>query len=354
MTLEQMQAQRTQLLDQIHAKGGIAKAPNLAARLTALESDIRAARKQASVSTPTTGGQTSAGGQQTDPGGVPTGQTSQGSETTQQEDTGAGASTDTTRIQTRIDYLKRVRPGDPEIKQLQAKLAKAQPGAGNGGGGSGNGADSGANIPGSESVDDFINRIMDGYTGVDLGKAPKLMTDEDFQSERKSLEDSIYGQNTQYNDRNRARDLEETRQQLAERGIPFDPAAVYDPNTKNLYGKTLGTLNEKYEGLDRTARDNARTTASSLAAQEQQVNTNSYNAWVDSASQAAKSQIDALNAGSGLVQTLVTKYGMSLADAQALADRKSREKIAKLGLSKIGGGGNNSGSGSSGAGFEIS
>jgi hypothetical protein len=341
MTLEQMQAQRAQLLKEIQRRGGVAKAPQFAAKLTALDSDIRAARKQ-------TSGQTSAGGQQTDPGGVSTGQ--QGDQSgDQQEDTGAAASGDPARQAARLAWLKKNRPNDPQVKELEEKLAK-QPGDGNTGGDGG----AGKGTLDMDSLNAWLDSALEGLNPIDASKAPKVLSADDLEADRQAAQDSLYNESTKYLDRNRDRQMEETRQQLAERGIPFDPAAVYDPNTKNIYGKTLGAINEDYAAQQASALDKARTGSYALEKTRADVNVNQYNAWADAASKEFYSKRDALNAGGSLLQSLMTKYGIDKQTAQDILDRKSREKIAKWGLSKIGGSGGNSGGGQSGAGFEIS
>lgn len=97
------------------------------------------------------------------------------------------------------------------------------------------------------------------------GSAAKAFTDAAIaalgafrpDADRKSAEDATYATLTKYYDRDMARELEEQKQELANRGIPYDPAAAQDPNSKSLYGRTIGGINEKYRGLKDTAAQQA-------------------------------------------------------------------------------------------------
>lgn len=74
---------------------------------------------------------------------------------------------------------------------------------------------------------------------------------------RRRAEEATYGTLTRYYDRDMERELEAQKQELANRGIPYDPAAAQDPNSKNLYGRTIGGIHEKYRGLKDQASQQA-------------------------------------------------------------------------------------------------
>lgn len=77
------------------------------------------------------------------------------------------------------------------------------------------------------------------------------------QTTRQNAEAATYGTLTKYYDRDKAKEMEDAKQELANRGIPYDPAAAQDPNTKNLYGRTIGGIDQKYQGLKDTASQQA-------------------------------------------------------------------------------------------------
>ena len=76
-------------------------------------------------------------------------------------------------------------------------------------------------------------------------------------ADRTRAEEATYNTLTKYYDRDQAREMEAQKQELAQRGIPYDPAAAQDPNSKNLYGRTIGGISEKYRGLKDTASQQA-------------------------------------------------------------------------------------------------
>lgn len=154
---------------------------------------------------------------------------------------------------------------------------------------------------------------------------------------RKAAEEATYSTLTKYYDRDMARDRERAQQEMANRGIPYDPAAEQDPNTKNLYGRTLGGLNERYRGLKDTARQQA--ILSGNQAYETDVkarDTAIRDALAGSAAYGSKygaygNSVYTDNAGNVLdiikltAQQYATKYGMDLADAQSLRDKASKD-----------------------------
>lgn len=70
---------------------------------------------------------------------------------------------------------------------------------------------------------------------------------------RAKAQDAAYGYITKTYQRDKARELEDAKQELANRGIPLDPS----PNS--LYGKAISSIEEKYQGLDDQAKSQALT-----------------------------------------------------------------------------------------------
>lgn len=118
-----------------------------------------------------------------------------------------------------------------------------------------------------------------GYTGIDLSKAPKVLSEGDLTDQYNSDYAARLDNATQFNDRNQARDVEDTRQQLAQRGIPFDPA-FNDPNNPSGYAKALSGVKEHYDTLNRTAMNDATTGAHADVAQQVDSSVKGYNAWL--------------------------------------------------------------------------
>lgn len=247
----------------------------------------------------------------------------------------------------RLAWLKKNRPNDPQIKVLQKALGGSTPSTGGPATTENKPADMG-------SIESFLGGIFDNFKMPDYSGAPKILTAGDLEAQRAAEEDLIYKKETQYNDRNRLRDLEETKQELANRGISYNPAAANDPNTSNLYGKTVGSVEEKYSAADQSARDAARLGSTNLMANKAAVNKTAYDSFIDTATKSFTSQLDAANAGNSVLNTLMSKYGLDKQEAQSILDRKSQERIAKMQIDasnrRSGGGGGGS---SEGGGFQI-
>jgi len=206
---------------------------------------------------------------------------------------------------------------------------------------------------GRKSVDAFLDGILDTYKPLDLSNAPKVMTAADLEAYRQQNQESLYNEETKYLDRNRSRQLEEKKQELANRGIPYNPAEEFNPNSKDLYGRTIGAINENYATEQRSALDRARAGADARMATQAQVNQSARDSFINSAVGQYQSQLDSLSTGNDLLNSLITEYGMTRDEALAKMKMKSDERIAKYRTAASGGGGGSSSGGSSGGGFEM-
>lgn len=231
----------------------------------------------------------------------------------------------TPRQQARLDWLLKNRPKDPQVKKLQDIKAGAVPNDNSGTDSAPDGGDqtSGAGNLGKEVINpdgtintevasdnvgtseqgdfntnwnaehpdetDQYGNILHYEMGADgkirrtvtAGAANKGFIDQAMaastgfhgEEDRKAAKEATYGTLTKYYDRDMSRDREQAQQEMANRGIPYDPAAEQDPNTKNLYGRTLGGIGERYRGLKDTASQQAvisgnQTYATSVAARD--------------------------------------------------------------------------------------
>lgn len=204
-----------------------------------------------------------------------------------------------------------------------------------------------------DSVDTFLDGVLDKFQPLDLNGAPKVMSADDLEKFRQQNQDSLYNEETKYLDRDRARSLEEAKQEMANRGIPYNPAEAANSNSKDLYGRTIGSIDENYRTMQQSAMDRARTGADQRMATQASVNRSAYDAFMNSATSKYNSQLDAANTGNQLLNTLINEYGMTREEAMQKMKIKSDEKIARMMKGGSGGGGGGSGSGDSGGGFEI-
>lgn len=248
------------------------------------------------------------------------------------------------------NYAKRLEEVDDKLEGVR----KGIPVSGNPtGGGQGTGGNAGG-VVNRGTVDSFLAGIFDNFKPLDLSGAPKVMSADDLEKFRGENQDALYREETKYLDRNRSRDLEEAKQEMANRGIPYDPAAAADPNSKNLYGRTIGGINEGYRMQEQSALDRARLGADQRMATQAGVNRSAYDAFVNSAVEGYRGQLDAMASGNDVLNTLINEYGLTREEALARLKIKSDEKIARMATAARGGGGGGGGGGSnSGGGFEI-
>lgn len=135
---------------------------------------------------------------------------------------------------------------------------------------------------------------------------------------------------------NKARELEDQKQEFANRGIPYDPAAAQDPNSQNLYGRTIGGITRRYDDMYAQASDRAYSAALDQGTQ-------AYNAAVGAAGQSNDSFLKAIL---GMSDQQLAQYGI---------DKDYAAKLKAIAASKQKSGGTPapSGGGDSGGGFEI-
>lgn len=171
---------------------------------------------------------------------------------------------------------------------------------------------------------------------------------------RQKAYDAEFGKRTQYLDRNMSREEEEAKQELANRGIAYDPAAVYDPNTKNLYGKTIGGIKENYAGQYRSASDDATLAGNQAYATDANARDSFINAVTTGAT----------TFGGNFGQYANNTTTDSSGDQKDLISLSSAAFLAKYGMdknayiqqqqiNKQGSGGGGGGGGDSSGGFEI-
>jgi hypothetical protein len=214
------------------------------------------------------------------------------------------------------------------------KRAGVTPGAG------GAGKQQAAQDPGTKglgdtatTVDDFLEGIFKDLKPLDLSGAPKILSADDLAASRQGVYNSIYQQNTQDLQQNRQLDLEQQKQELANRGIPLNFGG------EDLYSKSIADVNKRYDTMDLNARNMANVGADQSLVAQSQVNKTAQDAFLSNATEQFNSQLNAASVGGNVLQTLMQKFGISREEAQAALERKSREKIARIGAARSGGGG---------------
>lgn len=171
---------------------------------------------------------------------------------------------------------------------------------------------------------------------------------EDLQGNIEKARQGMYQYLTRDFEANKARELEAAKQEMADRGIPYSPDAVYDPNTKDLYGRTVGAINRGYD--DRYSQASAQAFADSLGQ-----GTTAFNAAVGATGQANSDLIGTLLQ---LNDQELKKMGLNRDFLIAQKQLKQGDKdlaIKQQAVNKAGSGGGGGGGGSQqqGGGFQL-
>ena len=174
------------------------------------------------------------------------------------------------------------------------------------------------------TIDNFLDGVFGNFKPLDLSGAPKVLGQDDLAADRTKVYDASYNEATKNLARDEARTLEEQKQELANRGIPYDPS-----NPSSLYGKTVGAVTERFDANRTSAANNARLAADASAQTAQGLSKTVRDTYTGDAISQYESQLGAATTGAGVLQTLMQKYGLDQATAQEILNRKSAEKIAR-------------------------
>lgn len=143
-----------------------------------------------------------------------------------------------------------------------------------------------------------------------MGGAPKLFGADDLLGEAGKVRDANYAYLSRDFAQNKATEIENKKQELANRGIPYSD----DPNSP--YGKAIREIDTRYSDLDAQARNQA------IAGGNDTIST---------FSNAAKGNFDSFLSGVlGLTDAELKNKGLNQADIQQLRALKSNERIARL------------------------
>lgn len=207
--------------------------------------------------------------------------------------------------QTRLNYLKKNRPNDPEVKKLQRMASqggvaapagpapapaplppapeapKTSPGA----------VSNLGNYAAAGAANEFIQKGP-----LDVSGQPQIFNTGGIMGDTRQLSDTIYKDATRDYAQARQDELVQTEQTLMQRGIPYNP----DPNS--LWGKSMEQINKRYERMDQQARAAADQVGFQNQAQLTNANTGANQAFVQGAISAYQAPADAAIGLSGIYQ----------------------------------------------------
>lgn len=127
------------------------------------------------------------------------------------------------------------------------------------------------------SFEEQQQQIREGKLNLD--GSPKILQTGDVRGDAQNAADANYNYITKDYAKRKKQEMEEAKQELANRGIPLDPSP------DSLYGRTLAEINNRYQGLDDQAKNQAITQSNQTLSTYADVQGKARNAFVDSATQ---------------------------------------------------------------------
>lgn len=197
---------------------------------------------------------------------------------------------------------------------------------------------------------------------LNLSSAPSILETGDVRSEAQKVGDANYAYLTRNVERDKRREIEAAKQELANRGIPIDYG-----NPDSMWNKAIGAINQRYDDLDLTASQQAiigRDASTGALISGQNVARDAFLKSAGMEADNARSQVTAALAATGATAGDFTPYAGGSVDQsgvlQGLLGKISDAELAKYGIDKDyaaklraiakGGGG---GGGNTGGGFAI-
>lgn len=131
-----------------------------------------------------------------------------------------------------------------------------------------------AEVQGKKAGADQV--LKDGSVG-DLAQEfmKSFMGSGDWATEQKRYEDAAYADLTQNTERDKAREMEAQKQELANRGLPYTPG-----DTESAYGSAIQGIDEKYKSYQDQARLKAVQMGQSNMASNADINSKMFNDWL--------------------------------------------------------------------------
>jgi len=114
-------------------------------------------------------------------------------------------------------------------------------------------------------------------------------------------------------ERDKAREMEAAKQELANRGIPYNPAEAQNPNSTDLYGRTIGGITQRYQDATLDARNSAYSSALNSALSAYGTNVNAF-----------------IQGALGADQNTLTKYGIDKDFLAKLKSIQAEKDIARI------------------------
>lgn len=197
---------------------------------------------------------------------------------------------------------------------------------------------------------------------LDLSGAPKILETGDVRSEAQRVGDANFAYLTRNVDRDKRREMEATKQELAERGIPIDYG-----NPDSMWNKATGAVNQRFDEINAAANQQAiigRDASMGALISGQNVARDAFLKGAGMEAENARANLNSALGATGALTGQFTPYAGGSVDQSGvlgtLFSKMSDAELAKYGIDKDyaakiraiakGGGG---GGGNTGGGFAI-
>ncbi len=171
---------------------------------------------------------------------------------------------------------------------------------------------------------------------IDLSGAPKILETGDVRSEAQKVGDANYAFLTRNAERDKRREMEATKQELAERGIPIDYG-----NPDSMWSKATGAINQRYDELDQAASNQAiigRDASTGVLISGQKTARDAFVQGATTEAENARAQASATLGAAGATAGEFSPYAGGSVDQSGilmgLLNKMSDSELAKYGIDK--------------------
>lgn len=171
---------------------------------------------------------------------------------------------------------------------------------------------------------------------IDLSGAPKILETGDVRTEAQRVGDANYNYLTRNMERDKRREMEAAKQELAERGIPIDYG-----NPDSMWNKATGAINQRYDEINSAANQQAiigRDASMGALISGQNVARDAFLKGAGMEADNARSQVSTALGATGAMAGDFTQYAGGSVDQtgvlQSLLKNMSDAELAKYGIDK--------------------
>jgi hypothetical protein len=171
---------------------------------------------------------------------------------------------------------------------------------------------------------------------IDLSGAPRILETGDVRDQAQKVGDANYSYITRNVERNKRRELEAAKQELAERGIPIDYA-----NPDSMWNKATGAINQRYDDIDQAASNQAimgRDASMGALISGQSTARNAFVSGATTVAENARANLNSSLAASGALSGEFTPYAGGSVDQSGvlgnLVSKMSDAELARYGIDK--------------------